>query len=250
MELLVHSVNNFNGIVIDPGALPNDPAEFRARLEISLAQWRADGRQVVWMEAPAGRAALIPPAVDAGFSFHHSQDGYLMMTLRLVEGALIPYYATHYIGAGGVVVNSRQEILVVCERFRGGNRPYYKLPGGALHPGEHLVDGVIREVREETGVEAKFEALACFRHWHGYRYGKSDIYFVCRLSPISEEIRMDEHEIEDCRWMPVSEYLQSEFVGLFNRRIVRAALENPGIPSVWVEGYSNPTTHEFFFPHE
>lgn len=250
MELLVHSVNNFNGIVVDPAGLPTDPAEFRARLDASLAQWRADGRQVVWMEAPASRAALIPQAVDAGFSFHHSQDGYLMMTLRLVEGALIPFYATHYIGAGGVVLNSRQEILVVCERFRRGNRPYYKLPGGALHPGEHLVDGVIREVREETGVEAKFEALACFRHWHGYRYGKSDIYFVCRLSPLSEVIRMDDYEIEECFWMPVADYLESELVGLFNRRIVRAALSNPGIPSVWVDGYSDPTTHEFFFPHE
>jgi len=250
VELLAHSVNNFNGVVIDPAQLPADPIEFRARLEASVAQWRADGRQVIWMEAPIDRAALIPLAVEAGFGFHHTQDAYLMLTLRLVEGALIPYYATHYIGAGGVVINSRQEVLVVCERFRRGNRPYYKLPGGALHPGEHIVDGVIREVREETGVEAKFEALACFRHWHGYSYGKSDIYFVCRLSPITETIVMDTHEIEECFWMPVAEYLESELVGLFNRRIVRAALANPGVPSVWVDGYSEPTTHEFFFPAE
>ncbi len=188
--------------------------------------------------------------MDAGFGFHHSQDGYLMMTLLLQEGAFVPYYATHYIGAGGVVINARQEILVVCERFRSNSRPYYKLPGGALHPGEHLVDGVVREVREETGVEAKFESLACFRHWHGYRYGKSDMYFVCRLSPLSEEIVMDTHEIEECKWMPVAEYLESELVGLFNRRIVRAAINTPGIPSVWVEGYSDSTKHEFFFPEE
>lgn len=250
MELLAHAVNNFNGVVIDPGQLPADPVEFRSRLDASVAQWRADGRQVIWMEAPISRAALIPQAVEAGFNFHHTQESYLMLTLRLQEGAMIPHYATHYIGAGGVVINSRQEILVVCERFRRGNRPYYKLPGGALHPGEHLVDGVIREVREETGVEARFESLACFRHWHGYRYGKSDIYFVCRLSPISEQIVMDTHEIEECFWMPVADYLESELVGLFNRRIVRAAINNPGIPSVWVEGYSDPTTHEFFFPKE
>ena len=250
MELLAHSVNNFNGVIIDPAQLPADPAEFRARLNGSITQWRADGRQVVWMEAPIDKSALIPLAVDAGFGFHHSQDGYLMMILLLQEGAFVPYYATHYIGAGGVVINARQEILVVCERFRSNNRPYYKLPGGALHPGEHLADGVIREVREETGVEAKFESLACFRHWHGYRYGKSDIYFVCRLSPLSEKIVMDDYEIEECKWMPVAEYLESELVGLFNRRIVRAAIENPGIPSVWVEGYNDPEKHEFFFPEE
>jgi 8-oxo-dGTP diphosphatase len=250
VELLAHSVNNFNGVIIDPAQLPADPAEFRARLSESIAQWRLDGRQVIWMEAPIDKSALIPLAVDAGFGFHHSQEGYLMMTLLLQEGAFVPYYATHYIGAGGVVINARQEILVVCERFRSNSRPYYKLPGGALHPGEHLVDGVVREVREETGVEAKFESLACFRHWHGYRYGKSDMYFVCRLSPLSEEIVMDTHEIEECKWMPVAEYLESELVGLFNRRIVRAAINTPGIPSVWVEGYSDSTKHEFFFPEE
>jgi len=248
VEPLAHSVNNFNGVVIDPAQLPADPTEFRARLDASLLDWRREGRQVVWMETPIERAALIPVAVEAGFGFHHSQDGYLMLTLRLQDGAFVPFYATHYIGAGGVVVNDRREILVVCERYRRSNRPYYKLPGGALLPGEHLVDGVIREVREETGVETRFEALACLRHWHGYRYGKSDIYFVCRLSPLSQEIQRDEREIEDCKWMPVAEYMQSESVGLFNRRIVRAALENPGLSSVWVEGYRDPTTHEFFFP--
>ena len=35
------------------------------------------------------------------------------------------------------------------------------------------------------------------RHWHGYRYGKSDIYFVCRLSALSEEVTMQAEEIEE-----------------------------------------------------
>ena len=74
-------------------------------------------------------------------------------------------------------------------------KPAYKLPGGALHQGEHLLDGVMREVYEETGVRAKFESLVCLRHWHGYRYGKSDIYFICRLSPLSEEINMQAEEM-------------------------------------------------------
>ena len=47
MELLAHSVNNFNGVIIDPAQLPADPAEFRARLSESIAQWRLDGRQVI-----------------------------------------------------------------------------------------------------------------------------------------------------------------------------------------------------------
>ena len=66
---------------------------------------------------------------------------------------------------------------------------------------------MVREVLEETGVRTRFEAVVCLRHWHGYRYGKSDIYFVCRLSPLSREITMQEEELEAALWMPVDEYL-------------------------------------------
>ena len=250
MEVLEFTPNPFGGAVVNPEALPEDPGAFRQRLRHSLNTWKADGLKVAWLEVPLARAGLIPAAVEAGFAFHHSGESYLMMTHRLMEGAFIPAYATHYIGAGGVVLNERQELLVVCEKYRRTGRPYYKLPGGALHAGEHLVEGVIREVREETGVKARFEALVCFRHWHGYRYGKSDIYFVCRLSPLSQEVNMQAEEIEECLWMPVEDYLSSEFVSVFNKRIVQAALESPGVAPTEIEGYADPSKYEFFMPRE
>jgi 8-oxo-dGTP pyrophosphatase MutT (NUDIX family) len=148
-----------------------------------------------------------------------------------------------------VVINGRDELLVVCERHRRTSQPYYKLPGGALQPGEHLVDAVLREVLEETGVEVQFDALVCFRHWHGYRYGKSDIYFVCRLSPLSQDVTMQAEEIEECFWMPLAEYFDSDLVSVFNKRIVRAALASPGIKPEWIDGYADPTRYEFFMPH-
>jgi 8-oxo-dGTP pyrophosphatase MutT (NUDIX family) len=96
----------------------------------------------------------------------------------------------------------------------------------------------------------KFESLVCLRHWHGYRYGKSDIYFVARLSPLSEEILQDQQEIEECRWMPVEEYLAHETVHNFNKMIVRAALNSHGLESTWLEGYDDPKMREFFMPYE
>ena len=187
-RMLEATANLFQGIVPNPAALPDNPEVFRRQLQYSLQAWKAEGYLVVWLEVPITHAALIPVAVEAGFVFHHSGEHYVMMTHRLTDGVFIPPYATHYIGAGGVVLNADQELLVVSEKYRARRGPAYKLPGGALHPGEHLVHGVIREVLEETGVQTRFEALACFRHWHGYRHGKSDIYFVCRLSPVSEEM--------------------------------------------------------------
>jgi 8-oxo-dGTP pyrophosphatase MutT (NUDIX family) len=249
MNTLAHTINQFRGVVVDREQLPDDPGEFGVRLARSLEEWSAAGLQVVWLEVPIKQARLIPIATEAGFSFHHTGDDYLTLTYRIQPEALVPYYATHFIGAGGVVINDRQELLVVVERHRHDlSRPYYKLPGGALHPGEHLADAVVREVYEETGVRAKFEALVCFRHWHGYRFGKSDIYFVCRLSPLSEEIAIQLDEIEESLWMPVQSYMASEYVGVFNKRIVRAAVESSGVFPCWIDGYADPSRYEFFMP--
>jgi len=250
MQPLDHAPDQFGGIIVDVEQLPEDVAEFTERLGHSLEVWRAEGRRLVWLDVPRQRAQLIPLATTAGFFFHHSNEDDLMLVCRLVEGAFVPTHATHYIGVGGVVINQRQEILVVCERHRRGRQPYYKLPGGALQPGEHLVDAVLREVLEETGVNARFESLVCFRHWHGYRYGKSDIYFVCRLSPLSQDVTMQAEEIEECFWMPVADYFESDLVSSFNKRIVRAALSSPGVAPEWIDGYADPTRYEFFMPQQ
>jgi 8-oxo-dGTP pyrophosphatase MutT (NUDIX family) len=248
MEVLESTTNPFRGVAPKPTALPDDPAVFRQVLLKSLEAWKFRGLLVVWLEIPITKVVLIPVAVEVGFTFHHSSDQYLMLTYRLVENAFIPPFATHYIGAGGVVLNEHEELLVVCERYRRpGQAPFYKLPGGALQPGEHLADAVIREVLEETGVKTEFEALVCFRHWHGYRYGKSDIYFVCRLRPLSKNITMQEEEIEECLWMPVGDFLESDNISVFNKHIVKAAVESPGITPVTIDGFDDGT-REFFMP--
>ncbi len=239
----------FRGILAEPGSLPHDPACFGQSLAASLAVWREEGLRVAWLEVSTDKAALIPVAVEAGFQFHHCGKDYVMLTCQLVSGAYVPPYASHYVGGGGVVLNEQRELLVVWERtHRTNGRKYYKLPGGALQHGEHLVDGVIREVREETGIETCFEGLVCFRHWHGYRFGTSDIYFVCRLAPLTHEICPQEAEIAECLWMPVDTYLSSEHVGAFNKRIVEAALHERGllVPAL-VEGYS-PDVREVCMP--
>ena len=251
VELIQARKNQFGGMVANPDALPTDPGEFQRRLDHSLREWRSQGIVAVWLEAPITLSCLIPVAVDAGFSFHHSGEDYLMLTCRLQDNAQIPPYASHYIGAGGVVLNDANELLVVRERYGfGGRAPTLKLPGGALRQGEHLVDAVVREVLEETGVESCFEALVCFRHWHGYRYGKSDIYFVCRLRALSTEITMQAEEIQECLWLPVDEFLEAESVGEFNKWIVKAGLESSGMVPTGIQGFSDGIEREFFVTPE
>lgn len=245
---IVSKPDHFHGEVIELADLTIDPDEFSTQLIESIKIWREKGTKVVWLELDTPRAPLIPIAVGAGFVFHHAIPDSLIMTLKIEETAHIPPYATHYLGAGGVVLHDQDTLLVVCERFRRGRPPYYKLPGGALHQGEHIETAVVREVKEETGIEARFVSLACFRHWHGYRYGKSDIYFVCRLDALTYEITRQQEEIEECFWMPVEEFLNHPDVAEFNRRVVRAALKDRGLVLDPIEGYGTPETHEIFMP--
>ena len=248
-QLLQARPNPFGGMVAAPDALPADAREFAQRLDASLSQWTADGIKAVWLEIPIARAALIPEAVHRGFTFHHTGDHYLMLTAILQEGAWLPHFATHYIGIGGVVLTPERELLVVREIYGvAGRPPTLKLPGGALHPGEHLAEAVEREVLEETGVKAQFQTIACFRHWHGYRYGKSDIYFVSRLRPLSRQITMQADEIQECLWLPVDQFLARDDISNFNKQIVRAALESDGVVQSFIEGFGGPDTREYFMP--
>ena len=249
MTELKSTVNLFNGIEIDTDSLPGSSGEFQTALATSLDRWSDNGNVLAWLNLPIEKADFVPIAVDSGFIYHHSGEGYLQLVRTLTPDAYVPSYATHYIGAGGVVINEKNELLVVVERYRRDrSRPYYKLPGGALHPSEHIADAVVRKIYEETGVYTEFEAVVCFRHWHGYRYDKSDIYFVCRLNPTSHEITIHDGEIDEALWMPVDEYLTSEYVGEFNREIVRSAVQSPGLQHRNVDGYSGGRPREMLFP--
>lgn len=247
---LPFSVNRFESAVVDPAALPEEAEGFAGGLEATMADCRGRGLRMIWLEIPEEKSGLIAEAVKVGFRFHHTGEGYLMLVLVLREGAEVPDFATHYIGIGGVVIDEADRLLVVAERayHKPGEPLRYKLPGGALQSGEHLADAVVREVWEETGVKSEFEALVCFRHWHEYRYGKSDIYFVARMKPLTSEIRMQDDEIHDCRWMPVQEYLGLGHISPFNHAIVRAALRTKGLRRQVVPGYDHEGRCELLFP--
>lgn len=247
MCALKYELNPFDGAVIDSTGIPADPEEFSRLLEAAIADLNRQNVKVLWITLPLAAAPLVPVAAARGFVYHHAEPEYLHMTLSLVPGSFIPPYASHYIGAGGVVLDSEDRLLVVSERYHVRAKRHYKLPGGALEHGEHIADAVVREVLEETGIRTEFLYTCCFRHWHGYRYDKSDIYFVCRLKPLSFEINHDSEEIFECLWMPVQEFLNSPDTHPFNRRIVRCALTGKGLFPEEVEGYGTPDTHEMMF---
>ncbi|MFC0038081.1 NUDIX domain-containing protein [Actinomadura rayongensis] len=61
----------------------------------------------------------------------------------------------HSVSVAGVVVDDRDRALVVQRRDNGR----WEAPGGVLEPGEDIVSGLLREVREETGLDVAPVAL-------------------------------------------------------------------------------------------
>ncbi|MFT7587792.1 MAG: 8-oxo-dGTP pyrophosphatase MutT (NUDIX family) [Cellvibrionaceae bacterium] len=248
-KTLQYRTNNYASVIVDGHSLPADALEFTRLLPQALDQWRKEGFRSVWLEVPIGKAALITIATTIGFEFHSTDPDALTLTLRLVEDVALPYGATHQIGAGGVVINDKNELLVIVERAHAKTNPnYFKLPGGALDPGERIADAVEREVFEETGVKARFEAVATFRHWVDFRPNMSDIYIICRLTALSHEITPQLSEVDRALWMPLDDYLGHPDVSVFNKRVVELALNDDGLQSGWFEGYdANQEMRELFF---
>lgn len=49
--------------------------------------------------------------IQEGFKYHHAEEGYVMLTYWISEGpSLLPGNASHHVGVGGFVINSRNEV--------------------------------------------------------------------------------------------------------------------------------------------
>ncbi|XP_065351069.1 uncharacterized protein LOC135946685 isoform X2 [Cloeon dipterum] len=229
-SLFQGTLDRYHGITIDSTKEPcAGPESFTEKLQASLKLWIEKGEiRGVWFKVALKDAEWVPVLAKNEFWFHHSKPECVMMCrwLPKKEPCNIPTYAHTMVGVGGLVVDSKNRLLVVKERF--WKTPTWKLPGGFLESGEDLGSAAIREVFEETGILTEFNSIVALRHHHASQFGCSDIYTIVHLTPLVEDqpIQQCNREIVECCWMDVEEFLEHPEAHDHNRFFVRKYLEN------------------------
>ncbi|GGD55829.1 NUDIX domain-containing protein [Paenibacillus nasutitermitis] len=112
-----------------------------------------------------------------------------------------------------LIIEHEAVLLVEYEDEEG---VHYNLPGGGAEPGETVIEGVLRELREETGAEADIGPLAfvyeCAPHKQSGEYPPDtphalNLIFECTLKKDSHPMMPDRPDPSQSgvRWIPLAE---------------------------------------------
>ncbi len=109
----------------------------------------------------------------------------------------------HIVAAGGFVTDEKDEILLVKTRRDG----HWVFPGGQIEVGENLIDGVIREVKEESGLDVTvshlvgvFSNTATYEGHSGVKIVPTKVMFDFVCEPVGGEFNTSD-ETSDVRWV-------------------------------------------------
>ena len=108
---------------------------------------------------------------------------------------------------GGVIINREGKILLI-KSHKWSNK--YVIPGGHIELGEHAVDALKREIKEETGLDVydiRFlgfqECIFDENYWKRKHFILLD--FVCKTD--SNDVKLND-EGEEFVWVTVNEALK------------------------------------------
>jgi 8-oxo-dGTP diphosphatase len=104
---------------------------------------------------------------------------------------------TQRIATKALIVDDKGRLLILREAStyqEGTNVGRYHFPGGRLNPGEAFLDGLTREVDEETGLKIEIGKPIYVGEWRPIINGVQNqiiaIFFICKA--ITKKVRLSE----------------------------------------------------------
>ena len=110
----------------------------------------------------------------------------------------------------GAVANEDARLLMV-RRGRGAAQGTWSLPGGRVEWGETLAEAVVRELREETGLEAVCEGLLGWVERIDQEYHYVIFDFAVTLLSGDEPVAGD--DAAEARWVHIDELSDLQLAG-------------------------------------
>ena len=123
---------------------------------------------------------------------------------------------THFVSVAGLVTNDNGEILLINSPRRG-----WEYPGGMVEPGETFEEALIREIREESGVEVEITGFIGL--CKNVEKDVVNIDFTCRY--IKGELTTSS-ESSDVKWVKREEALDMVTFPLTRKRLENMLSEN------------------------
>jgi len=111
------------------------------------------------------------------------------------------------IGVSAIVFDSQERVLLI-RRGQAPAQGQWHFPGGRLEAGESLVEGVRREVREETGLDVRIGPVMAVveRRQEGFHYLIVD-FLACLADPGQTGLHPAD-DAEACAWVAADELSQ------------------------------------------
>ena len=107
-------------------------------------------------------------------------------------------------------MNDKREVLLVRSNKWGDK---YTVPGGHIELGERAEDAVVREVKEEAGLDcAALDLLVVQQAIYPKDYHKHEHYifmdYVCKVKTATPEVKLDGRELQSFIWVRPDEALK------------------------------------------
>jgi len=190
-----------------------------SKIESITKEFKNKKLKAIWLVIPSNYSQLIHPFTTSGYKFHHIEDNtnLCMFYWLLNTPCNLPNYASRFMGVGGLIINDEGDFLLVKEKNTISSQlaNLWKIPTGLAENGESIEQAVVREVKEETGLEITFEGVYAFRETYPYLFNCSDLFFVCFCKCRSgQEINIvDGNELKDCKW-----FTQKDILDIINEQ--------------------------------